>query len=657
MTRILLVVRHLITRKLLAEELRSVFAQCRPLCCVDEAEGAKDAFERFLKPATDDGWSYNCLIIDSLLHNNDSFIETVAHYYSTSSSTLTIHLATMADLRTVAQKYNSHQTRQRRLSSGQYNSRNCYEAVDRTLVFNGDLMTMIVSQSIDCYLDGRRAAFCKGEITRPKGPRRKHTLCQLYTQSELFRVIESTFSHCDEAVRRRLKHDFGLDEPLISVRHQQFRRMPFQDTNFYESLAKHVLLRKEDDGCSPFMIHYLLAERANEGQSRALEHGVTDARLIVGYKRGFRAAADAFLQSSVPRSDPLSRIKVDACFEDSGTRRVHAIVCNLDRSDYDAGCINDEDKMPYILLPHRWQCADRDEVVARGFSFAAHEATHVFNQSILIELHRLRQDDALASWEWFDEATAIYMEAALFEHEFPSGPQLWTEHLEDWIFHPFCPVVDRKGPVPYCGRGAHAAMFLRYITRRLGVDFTFLNRIWNTAATRLLRKEPIAPALVILEEEIIRCNAAFTLRDVFEEYASNSYAVRLLEPKVSARFGDWRSAETITELHETQTFEFSVVEPRPFACAYHLFAPSEGVRSIRVQWSDSSMPTGVGIQLAWVDNSGNHYHGVRDEQSEGFCSRKAKRKNEEHGVFVLILTQTVDISRSRSGMIFVIEAE
>jgi hypothetical protein len=568
---------------------------------------------------------------------------------------LIIHLATSVDFLLIERQHNQHHTRERRLRNGEYIIRNSYQALDRTRALAGELINRIVNQAMDCYLDEVSTFLHSSGRVRPKGSRRRHIRSPSFLFFECSQLVQRFAPFLDKMLSVRLRVDFGIDGKTATVLGGGPQRMAFQDTSYYDSLVKHVLSNRED--CDPFALHYLNYDGANERMALALEHRVTEPRLINGYKAGFRALAGAFSKSRSARKSPLSVIRTDPGFEWPDGRRIHAIVCNLEKCPHDAGCIHENNTMPYIVLPHRWQCSNMLETFTRGFTLATHEGTHVYNEAVLSGLRHVADKELLKGWEWFDEATAIFMEAALFEQHFPRLPQLWLEHVEDWVLHPFCPVVDCSPSQPFCGRGAHAVMFLRFLAKRVNLGLELINRIWNSAANALASKRTSAPAINLLVEEIALSECGVSFSDLFEEYALQSYSIASCEPLISKKYGQWRRAESFTTISDHSAVQFTALEPRPLACAYHTFRLGSGLKRLRLTPCSTRPIPNLRGRLAWVSPNCLPIPSLLNADYEPTSVQEVEATSAD-GHFVLVLTQSSEpgLPRAQENLTFALEA-
>jgi hypothetical protein len=113
---------------------------------------------------------------------------------------------------------------------------------------------------------------------------------------------------------------------------------------------------------------------------------------------------------------------------------------------------------------------DLATMLARADIEAAHELTHVFNHHVrrpdpytLLESSPWRCDP----WQWFDEATAVFMERQVFpEH---------TENLRFALHWAYQPELELE--LPYAPGGYCAAWFIEYLVKTFGWEF--LHGVWH----------------------------------------------------------------------------------------------------------------------------------------------------------------------------------
>jgi len=253
---------------------------------------------------------------------------------------------------------------------------------------------------------------------------------------------------------------------------------------------------------------------------------------------------------------------------------------------------------PYLLLPHDWQGSDAMGLRARGFALAVHEGTHAYNEVVI---HGLRERSESQAWEWFDEATAIFVEAALFEKEFGTQPQLWLEHLGDWSRHSICPLTGERSRWRFCGRGSQAAMFLRYLERRSEFGPGWLMGLWRRVSKALLQGVRVPSALDVLVNEIENVLGLGRFAELFVDYSMQSYSIGAVEPRVAAKYGPFRRARFVQSLSPNQAHTLRITPPRPLACAYYVLKPTPGVRALRFSCSPWLVAGNLQALLGWAE--------------------------------------------------------
>ncbi|MFL6334712.1 MAG: DUF6055 domain-containing protein [Pyrinomonadaceae bacterium] len=246
----------------------------------------------------------------------------------------------------------------------------------------------------------------------------------------------------------------------------------------------------------------------------------------------------------------------------------------------------DSQKMPFIILPSRSNEPTTQAELYRAASEAVHEATHLFNYS-----KRPFYDLRSEPWEWFDEGLAVLMEMIV-----AAGNPDYFRFLMDWIDSPQMPVNDPDSKY-------QAGMFIRYLSKRLGLEF--INDVWQNsepgegpleALTRLM---PAGETLVSSDPEV---------RDLFasgyciDPYFLWEHASVSLAPDVYVRFGERAVSESLMLPDDSgKTVEGALDH---LACRYYRFylRPSVQALTLTLDCENACDVTPLKAEVAVVTN-------------------------------------------------------
>ena len=195
---------------------------------------------------------------------------------------------------------------------------------------------------------------------------------------------------------------------------------------------------------------------------------------------------------------------------------------------------------------------------------AAHEATHTFTHQYVSPRHPLG-----VLWAWFDEATAVFVEAEAFPDS--------AEARRFGLYWNHCPEWDLTSWGGY--GGYFAAWFVRYLADRFGRPI--LHEVWAAA------RGQFGP-LQVLDGVLAGHKATFS--DVFADYCAVA-AAGGIDPPVAELFG----RRSLTESFRAPTGRGAPAALGPLACRY-----------FRVGWDEATAVTPVHLR---VDGAGTLFDG------------------------------------------------
>ena len=297
-----------------------------------------------------------------------------------------------------------------------------------------------------------------------------------------------------------------------------------------------------------FKLHY--RERNPSNGTCSGSEGVSDKRLV-----------DAFAES-------LAKLHSRLCDPQHGLQlQAHSI--NIYITDafgfnpFSPHKTTDREGLPYAVLPCRIHEASPEFERFYATACAIHEGSHVFTHAYL---------PGLDSWQWFDEATAVWLELLLS----PGNP-FTLEYFMMWCDHP---EESLENDPEWYGSGLFAA----YLANRFGEDF--ISKIWK------VKDKPPTPLAVICD--FSKCEA------VFHEYAVASYFATTPQgdPTVFRaalrRFGGRALAESFNEVPKHPV---EIVLPKPLSVSYFRFALPSNVQSLSIS-ANTQLPKGIRVGLA-----------------------------------------------------------
>lgn len=221
-------------------------------------------------------------------------------------------------------------------------------------------------------------------------------------------------------------------------------------------------------------------------------------------------------------------------------------------------------KVPYIVLPSRSSEPTSHAELSRAGAEAIHVATHLFNYR-----ERPFHDVRSAPWEWFDEGMAVLMEMLV-----APGNADYFRSLIDWSDNPQIPINDPDGKY-------QAGMFIRYLSKRLGLEF--INDVWTKSDPEegpleaLQRLMPGGEKLVSADPEV---------RDLFASgYCIDPYFIRentsvSLASDVYIRFGERAVSESLELPSDNGRSIGGTLDH--LACRYYRFYLRSGVTRLTV---------------------------------------------------------------------------
>jgi len=201
-----------------------------------------------------------------------------------------------------------------------------------------------------------------------------------------------------------------------------------------------------------------------------------------------------------------------------------------------------------------------EERLARAAIEAAHEASHSFT-------HQYAPPSTAQGslWAWFDEATAVFMEAAAF-------PDL-AESRRFGLYWDYCPEVDITS---WGGFGGYfAAWFVRYLGDRFGGRF--LHDVWSKASSQI---SPIQAIETVLKSRNINFG------ELFWDYCCVASSTVNIDKQLSELFG--RRSLTYSFLAPTGISD--QIPLSPLSCRYY-----------RILWDDLTQETTACVDLIGAD--------------------------------------------------------
>jgi hypothetical protein len=238
-----------------------------------------------------------------------------------------------------------------------------------------------------------------------------------------------------------------------------------------------------------------------------------------------------------------------------------------------------KDDVRTIALPCRNAEPLLQSCLNRAAADAVHEATHVFNYAAR---PRGVKD---GSWEWFNEATAVYMEARVLPGNLES-----IYFLMDWNDRP---------EVPLDVTGYQGAMFVQYLVERYSAQL--LTDLWEKSEPG---EKPLEALARLSDDSPETKPPALTDCAVFADYCLHAYFTcdqnsRCFRPEVYARYG-WRM---VSEGFQLSTGESASVRSSldHLSCRYYRVELRPGANSLRCRLR-SLNPSGghLSAQIALV---------------------------------------------------------
>lgn len=214
----------------------------------------------------------------------------------------------------------------------------------------------------------------------------------------------------------------------------------------------------------------------------------------------------------------------------------------------------DDENGPFIVLPSRSLEPWLQAALHRAEIEAVHEATHAFTMSL-----RSYGLADFSKWEWFHEATAIYMEDLVYGGKLDS-----LRYAVEWVDAPERPLDHEDGKY-------QSGFFARYLARRFGRDLVV--NVWKAG--------PYVEPLQAVESGGKPTSSAAPLRTapVFGDYAHDSYFLwdsqcAGFESDVFLRFGQRALTEAFVITPPNSATSTGTVDH--LACRYYRIGVARG---------------------------------------------------------------------------------
>lgn len=325
-----------------------------------------------------------------------------------------------------------------------------------------------------------------------------------------------------------------------------------------------------------FVMHYGLR---NPREGRGLgSHGVRDRVLILTYLHALENLYAAITSKPWERESPVT----------GDDKKTHVYVFNSGGpfTTYDSR------KIPYIVLPSRSNEPTTQAELHRAASEAVHEATHLFNYS----QRPFHDKFNTKAWEWFDEGLAVLMEMLV-----GAGNPDYFRFLMDWIDSPEMPLDDPAGKY-------QAGMFIRYLSKRLGLEF--VNDVWVKSAPE---EKPLEALERLMPDGQRFLSADSAVRDIFasgyciDPYFLWEHASVSLAPDVFVRYGERAVTESLTlPASNGQTIDDELDH---LACRYYRFYLKGGTNfEVKVTVNDTCAVTPLKAEVAVVTTDRHRTH-------------------------------------------------
>jgi hypothetical protein len=304
-----------------------------------------------------------------------------------------------------------------------------------------------------------------------------------------------------------------------------------------------------------FITHFGLRNPAT-GKGMGV-HGVRDRVLILTYLEALEALYRTMTGEPWRREPPPA----------DETRKTHVYVFDSSPFTYFDRRLN-----PFIVLSCRSNEPTTQAELHRAAAEAVHEATHLFNYR-----KRPMHDPNSDAWEWFDEGISVLMETLV-----ASGNQDYFRFLMDWID---VPEMSLDAP----GGKYQAGMFVRYLTKRLGLDF--VNRVWTESD---INETPIEALQRLMPAGQKFISPDPNDRDIFASgYCIDPYFIwdhesASLAPDVFVRYGE----RAVSESLPLRAGNEARIEGQlnHLACRYYRFYLRGDVRNVRVDFFATDPP-------------------------------------------------------------------
>jgi hypothetical protein len=328
-----------------------------------------------------------------------------------------------------------------------------------------------------------------------------------------------------------------------------------------ESLLPH---RLESDH---FVIHFGYRNpRAGRGLGG---HGIRDRALALTYMGALEALYKAMTSPPWRREPPVT---------DEGGR-THVYVADTEPYTFHRR------RVPFIVLSSRSNEPTTQAELHRAAAEAVHEAAHLFN----FREHPMNDPNSYA-WTWYDEGIAVLMEMIV-----ASGNTDYFRFLMNWIDMPEVSLDDPRGKY-------QAGMFVRYLSRRLGVEF--VNNVWTkslpgeTPLDALARLTPAGQTFISPNPDV---SDIFASGYCIDPYFMWDHGCAALAPDILLRYGERAVAESLVMRRgDKETVEGRLLNH--LACSYYRFYLRGGATRLTLSLyiTDAPQATPLKVEVAVV---------------------------------------------------------
>jgi len=296
-------------------------------------------------------------------------------------------------------------------------------------------------------------------------------------------------------------------------------------------------------------------------------HGIRDRAVVLTYMNALESLYRAMT------ADPWHR---EAPVTDGG--RTHVYIADSEPYTFHRR------KVPFIVLSSRSNEPTTQAELYRAAAEAVHEATHLFN----FREHPMNDPNSKA-WEWFDEGIAVLMETLV-----ASGNTDYFRFLMNWIDMPEVSLDDPKGKY-------QAGMFVRYLSKRLGVGF--VNDVWTQS---LVDETPLQTIARLIPSGQTFISPDPTVSDIFasgyciDPYFMWDHDCAGLAPDIILRYGERAVTESLVLRRGSEETIDGLLNH--LACRYYRFYLRGDVSRLRLSLyiTDAPQATPLKAEVAVV---------------------------------------------------------